>query len=107
MRFTAEQITADWGPKCSECEPECYTCQVWAMFEEIGNARDAALEEAADLIEARAANYERISCNVWLTDTQKRLYASMEPLFIKAASAIRALKSETTPACGNNVDDAR
>jgi hypothetical protein len=107
MRFTAEQITANWGAKCSECEPECYTCQVWAMFEEIGKARNAALEEAADIVEMRAANVERISCDVWLTDTQKRLYSSMEPLFLDAASAIRALKSEENPDCGNNVDDAR
>jgi prophage maintenance system killer protein len=65
------------------------------LAEALQNARNAALEEAADILELRAANYERISCDVWQTDGNKRLYSAMEPLFLDAASAIRSLKSDT------------
>ena len=61
---------------------------------ELANARNAGLEEAAEILEMRAANYERISCDVWLTKDTKRSFAAMEEPFRDAASAIRALKKE-------------
>lgn len=45
MKFTAEAITADWGEKCGDFEPECPTCVTWAMFDEITRLR--SIEEAA------------------------------------------------------------
>jgi hypothetical protein len=77
--------------------------EIARLRSELANARNAALEEAAEILEMRAANYERISCDVWLTKEQKRSYAAMEEPFMDAASAIRSLKSSP---CGNNVDES-
>lgn len=46
---TADKITADWGDRCPDHDPDCFSCQVWA-------ARDAvsALLSRIEELEAEA-----------------------------------------------------
>lgn len=32
---SAEKITADWGERCPDHDPDCFCCQMWAMHDRI------------------------------------------------------------------------
>lgn len=83
--------------------------RAFAAEKALDDARNSALEEAADYLELLAHNYDRISENVWLTNTAKRLYASFYPRYLEAASFIRSWKAVSSQpvdnSCGNRAQD--
>ena len=32
MSYIAEAITAQWGEKCKDFDPECFTCKAWEEY---------------------------------------------------------------------------
>jgi hypothetical protein len=58
-RFSAEEITAGWGEKCSEYEPECFTCQMWAQQDEIERLEDKVEGLTTDLDSAVEVAFKR------------------------------------------------
>lgn len=64
---TAEEITRDWGDRCPDFEPGCFSCQMWAMHDEIERLRAApsaggetvkAIEASADVLAERRRQVE-------------------------------------------------
>lgn len=47
---SAKNITEDWGDRCSDFEPECPCCQMWAMHDAIDalSSENAALKAERD-----------------------------------------------------------
>lgn len=56
---TSQEITADWGEKCGEYEPECPCCQIWAMFDEIEQLTDKVDGLSSDLDAAVEVAFKR------------------------------------------------
>jgi hypothetical protein len=79
--------------------------RAFAAEKALEEARDRAFEEAADYLDLLAANYDRMSENVWLTKTAKRLYASFHPRYLEAASSIRSRKSGSSQSVENIAGD--
>ena len=77
----AEAIADYWGERCSESEPGCPCCDVWAEFDKLIASRDAVLDEAANFCIAIRRDDE--------TNEDEAIGAMM------CASAIHSLKGPT------------